>query len=126
MDFGHIELPPPVRRRKGPDTGAGRKDMVAFFNWLGKKGVTNIIKVIVEDRRGIPHSDEAIIAALGGFSVEILDWRKIDLDPKAIQEACVNSAIRELHLCKSNPVHLPNPRRPKGITFFSRTPRNHG
>ena len=126
MDFGLIELPPPARRRNGPDTGAGRKDMVTFFNWLGKKGVTNIIKVIVEDRKGTPHSDEAIIAALENFNVEILDWRKIDLDPKAIQEACVNSAIRELHLCKTNPVHLPNPRRPKGTTSSSRTPRYYG
>lgn len=99
VHFGLIELPPPRRPRKRAE-GAGRRDMITFFNWLSKKGVTNIVKVVVEDRREVPHSDEAIVAALKEFSVELLDWRRVDIDPKAIQQACAKSTIRELHLCK--------------------------
>lgn len=116
VDFQRVVLDATVVRQRhseaAADSGAGRKDMVRFFDWLYKKNVRNIIKVIVEDRdledkKGIaqandekwtPHSDEAIEQALLRFDVEILDWRKVDLDPKTIWEACRDSNLRELHL----------------------------
>ena len=77
--------------------------METFFKWLRDKNVTNIIKVIVEDRKGsTAHSDQAIETALKEFDVEILDWRKVDIDPRTIWEASrkERSNLRELHLCK--------------------------
>ncbi|KAK3374165.1 hypothetical protein B0T24DRAFT_554041 [Lasiosphaeria ovina] len=103
VDFGPVALaapldPPRMRKSDSDKVGAGRKDMVALFSWLSKKGVTNIIKVIVADNKEPPHSDQAIEDALKPFDVEILDWRKLDLDPRAIKDACQNSKLRELHL----------------------------
>ncbi|KAF3766654.1 subtilisin-like protein, partial [Cryphonectria parasitica EP155] len=77
--------------------GAGRRDMVQFFNWLRKdKKVTRIMKVIVDDSQQPAHSDEAIIEALRDFHVEELHWLKTDLDPITIRTA--SSEIRELKL----------------------------
>lgn len=106
--FGHIELDRklPRSRRQGQvsdsSPGEGREDIACFFDWLRTKKVSNIIKVTVEDRVGTPHSDEAIERALSGFNVEILEWRKVDIDPQAIWSACRITdqapVLRELHL----------------------------
>ncbi len=80
--------------------GAGRRDVTTLFDWLHKKkGVKNIIKVIVDDRnlKGTPHCDEAIINALHPFTIDILDWTKPDLCPKTISEAC-GKEVRKLYL----------------------------
>jgi hypothetical protein len=109
VKFGHIELDRklPRSRRQGqvsdPSPGEGREDIACFFDWLRKtKKVSNIIKVTVEDRVGTPHSDEAIERALAAFNVEILEWRKVDIDPQAIWSACRTTdqtpVLRELHL----------------------------
>lgn len=81
--------------------GPGRRDLVEFFTWLNKdKDVRDIMKVSVDDEDDIPHCDEAIVDSLKRFNFEILDWRKIDLCPLAIQQACRHSPnLRELHLC---------------------------
>lgn len=98
VDFRDFELELASRPRNNK-LGAGKRDMNPFFKWLWDKGVRNIIKVCVEDRyREVPHSDEAIEEALGRFNIEILDWRKPDLDPLAIQNACKSSQLREVHL----------------------------
>ncbi len=65
-------------------TGAGCWDLATLFEWLSKtKGVKNIIKVVVDNRnlKGISCCDEAIIKALSPFTVDILDWAKLDLCP---------------------------------------------
>ncbi|KAK4163264.1 hypothetical protein QBC43DRAFT_319804 [Cladorrhinum sp. PSN259] len=104
VEFRHVELNTavnPRRQNKYVDMGAGRRDMETFFKWLRDKNVTNIIKVIVEDRKGsTAHSDQAIETALKEFDVEILDWRKVDIDPRTIWEATRGnrSNLRELHL----------------------------
>ncbi|EYB26929.1 hypothetical protein FG05_30350 [Fusarium graminearum] len=94
---------PPVKRPDWTDSegraGVGRKDVYYFFRWLSKKkAVENIIHLIVEDGHGIPHSDEAIEESLKDFNIEILDWRKPDLDLTTLQIACRNSDLREVHL----------------------------
>ncbi|CAF3645222.1 unnamed protein product [Fusarium graminearum] len=79
--------------------GVGWKDVYYFFRWLSKKkAVENIIHLIVEDGHGIPHSDEAIEESLKDFNIEILDWRKPDLDLMTSQTACRNSDLPEVHL----------------------------
>ncbi|KIW80117.1 hypothetical protein Z517_06732 [Fonsecaea pedrosoi CBS 271.37] len=77
-------------------SGKGRRDMEVPFNWLHDKGVTNIIKVIVDDLEPPSHKDESIQNALKKFDIEILDWRKIDLCPATICTSCPN--LREIHL----------------------------
>ncbi|KAK3983956.1 hypothetical protein QBC44DRAFT_302234 [Cladorrhinum sp. PSN332] len=109
VDFGRIVLERAVNRGKPikPEgSGTGRRDIEKFFEWLnGKKskGVDTIIKLTVEDRiEGLsPHSDEAIEAVLQRFDIEILDWRKIDIDPRVLRQGLKGgdeSTLRELHL----------------------------
>jgi len=71
---------------KLPD-GNGRSDMVFLFDFLRKKGVRRIIRVIVDDKLKPAHSDEAIERALGGLRVEIWDWQKFDLCTETIFSA---------------------------------------
>lgn len=103
VNFRPVELESPVVRRRPSASptaeyaGAGRTDMVAFFEWLHKKGVRTIIKVVVDDRKCTPHSDEAVEAALGKFDIEILDWRKVDMDPRAMWRGCRESNLRQVH-----------------------------
>jgi hypothetical protein len=83
-------------KNKQSGTVRGRRDMEFLFTWLHRKGVRNIIKVIVDDRPVPSHSDESIEAALKDLDIEILDWSKVDMCPKTIQVAC--PTVRELHL----------------------------
>ncbi|EKJ73006.1 hypothetical protein FPSE_06794 [Fusarium pseudograminearum CS3096] len=107
--FQHVEFrqmtvkSPPVKRPDWTNSegraGVRRKDVYYFFRWLSKKkSVESIIHLIVEDGHGISHSDEAIEESLKDFNIEILDWRKPDLDPMTLQNACKNSDLREVHL----------------------------
>jgi hypothetical protein len=80
---------------KAPD-GKGRSDMVFLFNFLRKKGIKRVIRVIVDDRLNPAHSDEAIEKALGGLKVEIWDWQKFDLCTETIISAAPDA--REVHL----------------------------
>lgn len=78
-------------------TLGGCQNMLFFFDWLrNRKSVQRILSVIVED--DAPHSDEAIERAIGGFSVEILDWKKVDLDAGVLQRPGVGGHLREVHL----------------------------
>jgi hypothetical protein len=70
--------------------------MVFFFDWLWGKGVRRIIKVIVDDLGHPPHSDEAIEKALKPFDIEILDWRRLDLDSVTLET--IGKSLREVHL----------------------------
>ncbi|RAH42554.1 S8 family peptidase [Aspergillus brunneoviolaceus CBS 621.78] len=78
-----------------PD-GEGRRDMVFLFDFLRKKGVSRILRVIVDDTTSPAHSDEAIEQALGGFRVEVWDWRKIDISIDTIISVALD--VREVYL----------------------------
>jgi hypothetical protein len=75
-----------IKKPLKPDSN-GRSDMVFLFEFLRKKGVKRIIRVIVDDTQKPAHSDEAIERALGGLKVEIWDWRKPDLCIETIYTA---------------------------------------
>ena len=130
VKFGRVELDiPNIRPRHTEvnlDPGAGRKDMETFFNWLYSKGVRNIVKVIVEDRYGIVHCDQSIETALKRFEIEILSWRKYDLCPKAIREACKKPSLREIHLWWSgNNAVLRSWSEPDGLAKLPKLERVH-
>lgn len=79
------------------DHQPGRSDMQIPFNLLKGKGVHHIVKVIVFDLEPPHHSDESIEQCLSWLkSVEILDWRKLDLCPETIYKTC--PTVVELHL----------------------------
>jgi len=78
--------------------GKGKEDMAILFQWLYVKGVRSIVKVIVDDLEPPSHTNEAIELALQGFEIEILDWRKVDLDPRTLCKAKASGLLRELHL----------------------------
>ena len=75
--------------------GRGRSDLSFFYDWLNERSVTSILKVVVDDDED-PHSDLAIEECLKRFNVETLDWRRIDLCPETLLNACPDA--RELHL----------------------------
>lgn len=64
--------------------GPSRQDMKFFFEFLYKRGVRYILKVVVEEGGQSAHSDESVKDALSQITVEHLDWQKIDMDPELI------------------------------------------
>ncbi|KAI1124133.1 hypothetical protein F5Y10DRAFT_280401 [Nemania abortiva] len=103
--FNKIELhsPPPrdtqLQIRKlalQPKPGRGRTDLTFFFNWLRNKQVDHILKVVVDDSPERPHSDKAIENCLKHFQVESLEWRKLDICPETLFNAC--RVVSHLHL----------------------------
>ena len=89
----------PLRYRQGkraiPD-GNGRDDMIVLFQFLRRKKVERIVRVIVADKDEIAHSDEAVENALGGLEVEIWDWQKFDICTETIATAAPD--VEEIHL----------------------------
>ncbi len=88
-------------RQLGP---LGRNDMRHFFDWLYKKGVRHIIRVIVDDSGDLGatvHTDDAIQESIEKFVVEHLDWKKSDLDPETILH--VSSKVEKAVSSPQNP-----------------------
>ena len=88
-------------RQLGP---LGRNDMRHFFDWLYKKGVRHIIRVVVDDSGDSGakvHTDEAIQESLEKFVVDHLDWKKPDLDPETVLH--VSSKVRKEGSTPENP-----------------------
>lgn len=106
-------------------SGGGRKDMEIPFKWLhDDKKVQSIMKVIVDDLESPSHCDESIETALKPFEIEILDWRKIDLCPETICNACQH--LREVHLWWSgNNALLRAWSEPDGLVNLLRLERIH-
>jgi len=106
VTFGRIELQKPVKPAaesrlskmlpRKPKEGKGRSDLTFLFKWLYEKNVRHILKVTVDDLKDPPHSDMAIEESLKWFEIETLDWRRIDLCPETLYNACRN--VRELYL----------------------------
>ncbi|KAM0348549.1 hypothetical protein ACHAPY_011097 [Fusarium culmorum] len=71
-------------RHETKRSGKERRDMKFFFDWLQNKGVRHIIRVDVEESREFPHSDQAISESFNAITVERLNWKKVDLDPRVI------------------------------------------
>lgn len=74
-----------VKRRITPQNkaqlssgGLGRQDMEFFLDFLYKKGVRYILKVVVEETGRAVHSNKAIKNALDKMMIEHLDWQKMD------------------------------------------------
>jgi len=105
----YIRLPklPAQPQSKGPtgpglgrSTGMmGEPEISKLFNWIRFHKVKKILKIVVEDRAGIPHSDQVIENCLNNFDVEIWDWRKLDLCSYTILAAAPK--VRVLYLYSS-------------------------
>ncbi|KAF5703618.1 intracellular serine protease [Fusarium mundagurra] len=65
-------------------SGKARWDLQIIFGYLGAQGVRHIIRVDVDDSKEFPHSDEAILKSFGMITVEVFNWKKVDLDPRVI------------------------------------------
>jgi len=87
-----------------PPDGEGRSDMVFFFNFLRRKKVNRVIRVIVDDTIKPAHSDEAIEKALKGLKVEIWNWRKYDLCIETIVAAAPDATEVSLYWSGNNAV----------------------
>ncbi|KAL2871407.1 S8 family peptidase [Aspergillus lucknowensis] len=106
VSFGRLELqkrPQPVPKSRfarvlseALSTGQGRDDLTFFFGWLYRKNVRHILRVIVDDMEHPPHSDKALEECLKDFKIDFLDWRKLDLCPQTLSNAC--PAVQEVVL----------------------------
>ncbi|KAJ5509676.1 hypothetical protein N7527_011819 [Penicillium freii] len=96
-----FEAPKEVKRttRKALPTQKGRTDLQEVFQWLRDNGVQKIIKVIVIDDEHPYHSDTAIEGALGGFGVQIWDWKKVDICSDTISKS--SRSVKEISLYSS-------------------------
>ncbi|GLB00822.1 hypothetical protein AtubIFM57143_010187 [Aspergillus tubingensis] len=74
----------------------GPNDLVFFFNWLYRKNVRHILKVVVHDTEDAPHSEKAIADCLSRFEIETLSWRKVDLSSQTLFNAC--RGLKEVYL----------------------------
>lgn len=83
---------PSNRKLSESDDGCGRTEFGLVFGLLKEKGVTKIIKLIVDDDEETPHSDETI-ETLKSFDIEEWDWRKVDLCSKVIRKAARSAEV---------------------------------
>jgi hypothetical protein len=68
-----------------------------IFEWLREaKGVSRILRVVVDDDHDTPHDDAVIEEALNGFQVEVWDWKRYDICIDVIQR--VSASVRVVHL----------------------------
>ena len=82
--------------------GNGRDDMTILFEFLRKKRVKRIVRVIVADRDTNAHSDAAVEHALRSFSVEIWDWQKFDICTETIAHAAPDVEEMDLYWSGNN------------------------
>lgn len=102
----------PKDKGKVPSNGHGRRDMEVFLEWLHKKGVRRILKLVVEENSDgkAVHSDQAIKTALDKMMVEHLDWQKMDLDPQVIDGIGSRAESKKRHTDESEKEPVPAPR----------------
>ncbi|KAL6873093.1 hypothetical protein J3F83DRAFT_772331 [Trichoderma novae-zelandiae] len=109
-----------------------RDDMTHVFRWLHAKGVRHVISLSVDDCGGPKdrvHTSEALQKCLSHFTIERLDWQRIDVALEDIYEAISQwpgrnphtkeYALKELWLRWSgNSVALHSWSRKKGLPKF--------
>jgi hypothetical protein len=86
--------------------GIARQGFKKIFEALQKKAVKKIIKLVVEDDEGVPHSDE-VLEALRAFDIEIedWDWRRVDISTEVLLQAAPK--VKKLNLYSNgNPAVL--------------------
>ncbi|KAG5781171.1 hypothetical protein H9Q73_005195 [Fusarium xylarioides] len=77
-------------------SGKARQDLKFIFDSLQAQGVRHIIRVDVEDSKEFPHSDQAISESFNAITVEVFNWKKVDLDPRVICNLGSKVAWREV------------------------------
>jgi hypothetical protein len=92
------------RQRKVAYDGRGRTDFSTIFDWLRDNGVKRILRVMVDDGKDPPHSDEAIESALRDLNVEVWDWRRHDICSETIRRAAPNARVVYLYSSGNNAV----------------------
>ncbi|KAI1208948.1 uncharacterized protein F4807DRAFT_104982 [Annulohypoxylon truncatum] len=80
------------------------KALCATFQWLRKKNVKQIVKLVVKDNPDRNCSDETIESCLDGFDVRYLDWNKADMCVDTIRKKAPNVVHLWLHSSGSNAV----------------------
>jgi hypothetical protein len=82
----------------------GRCDYWWIFEWLRENKVKTILRVIVQDRHPVSHSDEMIERCLKDFNVEVWDWNKLDICSSTIKKAATGVKDLTLYSSGSNAV----------------------
>lgn len=75
-----------------------------IFEWLRRRNVKEVLRIIVEDDLDNPHSDEVIVTAIKGLGVEVWDWKKYDICSETIREAAPDVQVVHLYTSGNNAV----------------------
>jgi hypothetical protein len=99
VQFPNLDLVSPID--ESPIYHQPRDEVPTVLKWLRKKGVTEIVELVVPDSFTHPHNEETIEEAIKDFRIQILHWQRLDLSIHSIAEAGPN--LRTLHLyCSGN------------------------
>lgn len=74
--------------------GSEVKHILQWLHYV--KGVKKVLKLRVQDSRHCPHSEETIEEAIKNLDVEELDWKRLGLSIRTVQDA--TSKAHTLHL----------------------------
>ncbi|KAI0593784.1 hypothetical protein F4775DRAFT_596851 [Biscogniauxia sp. FL1348] len=100
--FPVMDLHPAEKKSFGEVVYEDCREVFDVLDWLKKtKNVNSVIELKVPDRLVNPHNERHIAKYVKEFSVEILDWRFIDLSLSVFDKDKVKPKIRGLHLYAS-------------------------
>jgi hypothetical protein len=112
-----MSMQPRQKLLSAQDQGKGATDFGVVFKLLQDKGVRKILKVVIEDDKGSPHSDDVIGKALHPFDIEEWDWKKFDMCSDTIYNAAPNLRKVSLYASGNNAV-LRSWSAPDGLAKF--------
>ncbi|KAK1254166.1 hypothetical protein MKX08_008161 [Trichoderma sp. CBMAI-0020] len=87
------------RKTFGDNVQSEHFEVFQALDWLRRKGVKEIIELVIPDRLVNPHNEIGIGQYVERLKVEVLDWRFLDMSISILNTG--KDRIRELHLYTS-------------------------
>jgi hypothetical protein len=86
-DLGVDEIDETSQKKLTPEMARSKNVgyLRAVFDWLRKKGVRRILRLVIVDNQEWQCSDETIEECLKGWDIRHLDWNKRDLSIEIIK-----------------------------------------
>lgn len=100
VEFPPLDMAPEHREtfKESTHLMSNHDEVFRILDWLGSKGVTKIIRLVVPDRLVNPHNELRMASYVRRFQVESLDWRVLDLALSIFQGKDVFVPPRETNL----------------------------
>ena len=105
-EFPALDLKADEKETFGDSVHGEHVEVFKALNWLGGKGVCEIIELIVPDRLVNPHDEVKIGKYVRDFKVEVLNWRFLDMSISVFEDPLTGDRsalerIRKLYLYAS-------------------------